>query len=188
MAADGAAELGLRTLLLEKNRKPGVKILISGGTRCNLTHHTDAAGILSAFGEQQKFLRHAVRDFPPSRIVEYFHGLGVATKIEPNGKVFPASDRLYDVQQACGIDCAHSGRKRTWVAPSRVCRNSVSCGKLVNPKSITRDNCSSPPGAVPTQAAERRATAMRGCVQLGHTILEPRPAAVATHLSRRLGP
>ncbi|MGC3970049.1 MAG: NAD(P)/FAD-dependent oxidoreductase [Pirellulales bacterium] len=42
MAAARAAELGKRTLLLEKNRKPGVKILISGGTRCNLTHDCDA--------------------------------------------------------------------------------------------------------------------------------------------------
>src|SRR5947209_11760066 len=38
MAAIRAAELGARVLLLEKNRKPGVKILISGGTRCNLTN------------------------------------------------------------------------------------------------------------------------------------------------------
>lgn len=41
LAAIRLAELGRRTLLLEKNRKPGVKILISGGTRCNLTHDCD---------------------------------------------------------------------------------------------------------------------------------------------------
>ena len=41
LAATCAAEAGRRVLLLEKNRKPGVKILMSGGTRCNLTHATD---------------------------------------------------------------------------------------------------------------------------------------------------
>ena len=37
-AAMTAAERGLNVLLLEKNRRPGVKILMSGGTRCNLTN------------------------------------------------------------------------------------------------------------------------------------------------------
>ncbi len=38
IAAIRAAELGRRVLLLEKNRRPGVKILMSGGTRCNITN------------------------------------------------------------------------------------------------------------------------------------------------------
>ena len=50
LAATLRAELGRRTLLLEKNRKPGVKILMSGGTRCNITHATDNRGIVEAFG------------------------------------------------------------------------------------------------------------------------------------------
>src|SRR3990172_185828 len=50
LAAARSAKRGRRTLLVEKNRKPGVKILMSGGTRCNLTHDCDAAGIIAAFG------------------------------------------------------------------------------------------------------------------------------------------
>jgi len=38
MAAASAGSRGLKVLLLEKNRKLGVKILMSGGTRCNITH------------------------------------------------------------------------------------------------------------------------------------------------------
>ncbi|MFT3882132.1 MAG: NAD(P)/FAD-dependent oxidoreductase [Gemmatales bacterium] len=53
IAATRAAEGGLRTLLLEKGPKPGIKILMSGGTRCNLTHATDRRGILSVFEKQQ---------------------------------------------------------------------------------------------------------------------------------------
>src|SRR5262252_2110331 len=56
VAALRAAERGRRTLLLEKNRKPGVKILMSGGTRCNLTHATDNRGIVEAFGPPGRFL------------------------------------------------------------------------------------------------------------------------------------
>ena len=38
VAATRAAECGARVLVVEKNRRPGVKILISGGTRCNITN------------------------------------------------------------------------------------------------------------------------------------------------------
>ena len=101
LAATRCSERGARTLLLEKNRKPGVKILISGGTRCNLTHDCDAAGIMEAFGKNGRFLRSALHALSPEDVVKLFNDEGVATKIEPvTGKIFPASDRALDVQQA----------------------------------------------------------------------------------------
>ena len=63
MAAIRAAELGRRVLLLEKNRKPGVKILMSGGTRCNITHATDNRGIVEAYGPSGRFLHSALAAF-----------------------------------------------------------------------------------------------------------------------------
>jgi len=100
LAAARCAELGCRTLLLEKNRKPGVKILMSGGTRCNLTHNTDAAGIMQAFGKKGRFLRTALHGLGPQDVVELFRQEGVSTKVEETGKIFPESDRALDVQQA----------------------------------------------------------------------------------------
>src|SRR3974377_989467 len=92
MAALRAAERGRRTLLLEKNRKAGVKILMSGGTRCNLTQATDARGICDAFGSQGRFLRTAVGGFGPQQLVDVVETQGVPTKVEPTGKIFPVSD------------------------------------------------------------------------------------------------
>ena len=63
MAAIRAAERGARVLLLEKNRKPGVKILMSGGTRCNITHATDNRGIVAAYGPPGRFLHSALAAF-----------------------------------------------------------------------------------------------------------------------------
>src|SRR5688572_19019175 len=97
LAATRAAERGRRTLLLEKNRKPGVKILMSGGTRCNLTHATDARGIVEAFGEQGSFLHSALAALSPDDLVAMFEAEGVRTKIEETGKVFPVSNRALDV-------------------------------------------------------------------------------------------
>lgn len=100
-AAGTASARGLSVLVLEKNRKLGVKILMSGGTRCNITHHCDAAGIVDAFGrEQGRFLKHGVYALPPERIVERMHALGVQTKVEDTGKVFPVSNRAIDVRDA----------------------------------------------------------------------------------------
>ncbi len=64
MAADRAARRGRKVVLLDKNREPGVKILISGGTRCNLTHATDARGIVEAFGPAGRFLHSALAARP----------------------------------------------------------------------------------------------------------------------------
>jgi predicted Rossmann fold flavoprotein len=99
-AAGTAAARGLRTLVLEKNNKPGVKILMSGGTRCNITHHCDISGIIEAFGNQGRFLKHALHTLPPSEVVAEIERLGVPTKVEDTGKVFPVSNHAIDVRDA----------------------------------------------------------------------------------------
>lgn len=100
LAAARAAERGLRVVLLEKNRKAGVKILMSGGTRCNITQATDRRGIVVAFGPQGSFLHSALAALGPDELIALFHAEGVATKVEATGKVFPVSDRAIDVRDA----------------------------------------------------------------------------------------
>src|SRR6267143_2119132 len=100
MAALRAAERGRRTLLLEKNRKPGVKILMSGGTRCNLTHATDNRGIVEAYGPPGRFLHSALAALSVDETVALFEAEGVATKVEETGKIFPVSNKAADVLDA----------------------------------------------------------------------------------------
>src|SRR6187397_1896373 len=82
MAAIHAAERGRRVLLLEKGKKTGVKILMSGGTRCNITHDCDARGIVAAFGPNGKYLHSPLAALGPREVVEFFHGESVLTKVE----------------------------------------------------------------------------------------------------------
>src|ERR1700730_10420548 len=82
MAALRAAERGKRVLLLEKNRKPGVKILMSGGTRCNITHATDNRGIVAAYGPSGKFLHSPLAALGVTETIELFEAEGVAVKVE----------------------------------------------------------------------------------------------------------
>src|SRR6516165_7624946 len=100
MAEIGAAERGRRTLLLEKNARAGVKILMSGGTRCNLTHATDNRGIVEAFGAPGRFLHSALAALSVEATIELFEAEGVKTKVEETGKVFPVSNKAADVLAA----------------------------------------------------------------------------------------
>jgi len=109
MAAIRAAELGRRVLLLEKNRKPGVKILMSGGTRCNITHATDNRGIVEAYGTQGRFLHSALAAFGVQDTIDFFEAEGVATKVEETGKIFPVSNKALDVLNALLARLQRSG-------------------------------------------------------------------------------
>jgi predicted Rossmann fold flavoprotein len=100
MAAASAGARGLKVLLLEKNRKLGVKILMSGGTRCNITHNCPSREIVRAFGRQGNFLYSPLAALPPETVVEKIEAQGVATKVESTGKIFPVSNRAIDVRDA----------------------------------------------------------------------------------------
>jgi predicted Rossmann fold flavoprotein len=117
LAAARAAERGRRVLVLEKNRKPGVKILMSGGTRCNLTHATDRRGIVEAFCQQGKFLHSALTALGPQDVVRLFEAEGVGTKVESTGKVFPASDKAVDVLGALLARLGRSGAELSLAEP-----------------------------------------------------------------------
>jgi predicted Rossmann fold flavoprotein len=100
LAAATAAQRGRKTVLLEKNARPGVKILMSGGTRCNLTHACDNRGIVKAYGEQGPFLHSALAVLSPPDLVQLIEAEGVLTKVEETGKIFPVSNRAEDIVTA----------------------------------------------------------------------------------------
>lgn len=108
-AGIAAGQRRKKFLLIEKNNKLGVKILMSGGTRCNLTQNTDARGIVEGFGPQGRFLHSALARFGPTDVVEWFERHGVATKVESTGKIFPVSDRAIDVRNALVTALTESG-------------------------------------------------------------------------------
>ncbi len=89
MAALRAAECGRATLLLEKNRRPGVKILMSGGTRCNITQATDNRGIVAAYGPPGKFLHSALAAFGVARPSTSSRPRGLPPRSRKPARSFP---------------------------------------------------------------------------------------------------
>jgi predicted Rossmann fold flavoprotein len=108
-AAGTAASRGRKVLVLEKNNKPGIKILMSGGTRCNITHDCSSAEIADAFGPEGRALLSPLSRLSPQQVIATMHELGVDTKSEPGGKVFPVSDSAVDVRDAVLRRATNSG-------------------------------------------------------------------------------
>jgi predicted Rossmann fold flavoprotein len=100
MAAMAAAEAGCRVRVCERMAQPGRKLLATGGGRCNLTTTVDRETLVAAFGRQGRFLQDAVRAFDPAAIRAFFAGAGVPTLVQPDGCVFPVSQRARDVLDA----------------------------------------------------------------------------------------
>lgn len=89
-AALRAAEAGAQVALLNAHPKIGLKILMSGGTRCNVTHREVTERDYN--GGSRMFVRNVLRAFPPEKAREWMETLGVALKLEETGKYFPVSD------------------------------------------------------------------------------------------------
>ncbi len=179
VAAVRAAELGRRVLLLEKNRKPGVKILMSGGTRCNLTHATDNRGIVEAYGPPGRFLHSALATLSVQDTVKLFEDEGVATKVEPTGKIFPVSNRALDVLDALLRRLRRSGATLAVGEPVTELTATTDGFAVVTPlrtvaarRAILTTGGRSYPGSGTTGDGYRIAAAF------GHTIVPPRPALV----------
>jgi predicted Rossmann fold flavoprotein len=100
-AATSAAATGARTLLLERNRRPGIKVLASGGSRCNVTSVLPPHEMLRHYGRDgARFLGHAMKALPPDSIVALLDAEGVPTYEEKWQKIFPRSNRATDVLAA----------------------------------------------------------------------------------------
>ncbi|WP_241152398.1 NAD(P)/FAD-dependent oxidoreductase [Vaginisenegalia massiliensis] len=93
MAAINAAQEGVRTLLIEKNKKLGRKLLLSGGGRCNVTNRTSREALVQHIPGNGKFLYSALNQFDQEDIIRFFRDKGVALKEEDHGRMFPVTDK-----------------------------------------------------------------------------------------------
>lgn len=143
MAAGRATELGARVILIEKNESLGKKLLITGGGRCNLTNaEFDRRKFLEKFKDSGKFLFSAFSQFGVKETLEFFHKLGVETKVENEQRVFPASDSAQTV-----FDALNKYLKKHKV---EIILNSPVIDVLVqDPKSQNYPNCHSRVGGNP---------------------------------------
>ena len=126
-AALRAAEAGARVTLLNAHPEVGLKLLMSGGTRCNVTHREVAAR--DFHGGSRNVVARILRAFPSGATREWFAALGVELSLEESGKVFPASDDAQTVLDA--LLRAVAGAGVTLECGARVVRLERACGSTV---------------------------------------------------------
>jgi predicted Rossmann fold flavoprotein len=94
-------------LLLDGASRPGAKILISGGSRCNVTNV--AVSERDFAGGKPTIVRRVLRAFSPAETVGWFASIGVPLHEEAHGKLFPDTNRSRDVIDALLRDVHASG-------------------------------------------------------------------------------
>ena len=100
MAAITAAENGAAVTLLEPNERLGKKLNITGKGHCNVTNNADLPTLLANVPRNGKFLYSAFSRFDGRDAMAFFEGIGVPLKTERGNRVFPVSDRAFDVSGA----------------------------------------------------------------------------------------
>lgn len=93
--------------LVDGAARPGAKILVSGGSRCNVTNTVVTEQ--DYWGGKRTIIRRVLRRFPVADTVAFFENIGVPLKEEPGGKLFPRSDRSRDVLDALLRTAAEAG-------------------------------------------------------------------------------
>lgn len=92
MAAIRASELDKDIVLIEKNASIGMKVLLTGAGRCNITNAAPIDVFIEKFGKQGNFLRSAFHRFSNQALIDFFESNGLRLKTTRQGRVFPVTD------------------------------------------------------------------------------------------------
>ena len=113
IAAARAAELGANVLLVEKMKQAGRKLLITGKGRCNITNTASQSEFIKKVHPNGRFLKHAFSTFFTKEIVALLNKLGVETMEERGGRIFPTSEKAFDVVNAF-LNYAKNNKVEIW--------------------------------------------------------------------------
>ena len=100
MAAICAARKGAHVTQLDPNERLGKKVNITGKGRCNVTNDSTCEELLAHVPQNPRFLYSVFSRFDGHDAIDFFEGLGVPLKVERGKRVFPVSDRSFDITAA----------------------------------------------------------------------------------------
>ncbi len=180
LAAGEAAGAGARVLLLEKMRRPGRKLRITGKGRCNVTNVAEMDDFLDHFGPTGIALRQAFARYFSDEIIALLESCGVKLVTERGGRVFPASGRATDVVDALVRWVGAQGvETRTGVAADGLLLdNGVAHGVRTNGGQLQAAATILATGGASYPATGSTGDGYRLAAEAGHTIVEPRAALV----------
>ncbi len=180
MAAGTAGERGLDTLVIERNQRPGRKVMITGKGRCNVSNNLNSVQeIISNIPRNGRFLFSALNAFMPADTVEFFESRGVPLKVERGNRIFPVSDKAVDI-----VDCltAYASRNsrmineravKLVITDGRVCAVETGDGNTYE-----ADNVLIATGGLSYPQTGSTGDGYELAKQAGHTVIKPVPSLV----------
>lgn len=180
MSAIRAAEVGASVTLFEKMPRVGRKLSITGKGRCNLTNTADAAEVIKNIPGNGKFLFSALKSLSPADTVKFFNEIGVVTKIERGGRIFPASDDAKEVIDALLRRLAILGVEVKTNSPVTeiLVENKKIVGVKVGGQTFKADAVILATGGMSYPATGSTGDGLNFAKRLGHTVTEILPALV----------
>ena len=185
MAAAFAAKNGNRVEVFEKNEKFGKKLFITGKGRCNITNAADLEDFFSAVTSNPKFLYSAFYSFTNEQVISFFEELGVKTKVERGGRVFPVSDHSSDVIQALKSEMERLGVKinlnaevKELITEKNSTIETVDGIRLVSGKKISGDAVIVATGGISYPSTGSTGDGYRFARRCGHKVSELSPSLV----------
>lgn len=179
MAAATAAHKGASTLLLERMDRPGRKLRICGKGRGNIGNTASLDDFLSHFGKNFRFLRPAFNHFFTQDNCALLETLGVPTKVERGGRIFPESDSAQDLVDAYvrlvrkrGVKIVTNARTTDIIPQENGFQVSTSTSSYKTKGVILATGGASYPATGSTGDGYNLVQS------LGHTIVPPRPALI----------
>lgn len=181
MCAAQAGMLGKKTLLIEGNSKPGAKILISGGGRCNYTNLY--TGIENFVSENPKFLHSVFNQWTVEDTVRFFEERDIEGKEKTLGQLFPITNKARDVVKVF-TDILEETSQTLWLnsKAEKVTKTEKGFEVLVHKEgekqTVYAEKLILTTGGLPVTKMGASDFALRIAKQFGHTIVPTAPALV----------
>lgn len=181
IAASTASERGFDVTLIEKNHKLGKKLAITGKGRCNITNDCDIEELIENVPTNGKFLYSAFYTYTNDDVISMFNNLGVKTKTERGKRVFPESDKAFDVVKA--LEKQVKNKKVNILLNSRVEKiisknNKIEKVVLNNKKEIKCDSVIIATGGLSYPLTGSTGDGYKFAISQGHTIVDTKPSLI----------
>ncbi len=179
IAAVTAAVNGAAVAVIERNDKVGRKLAITGKGRCNVTNNCTPEEVMRNLPKNPRFMFSALAEFPPSDVMAFFEDAGVALKTERGNRVFPVSDKAYDI-----VDALYGKLKKEQVTiindrAEEICaENGAVTGVRTQNRFIAADSIIVATGGLSYPLTGSTGDGYVFAKQLGHTVTPLRPALV----------
>ena len=182
MAAKVAGDRGYKVTVLEKQKRCGQKLLITGKGRCNITNNCEIEELIENVPTNGKFLYSAFYTFTNDQVIDMFNSLGVETKTERGKRVFPVSDKAVDVVRALEKQM-RSNKNVEVLLNSKVDKIEAQDGKvkkviLSDKREIECDSVIVATGGVSYPRTGSSGDGYKFARNLGHTIIKPKASLI----------